>query len=212
MRITRRFHACVDYTHGDTTVIVDPGSFETPENLDSADAVLITHIHPDHVDAAALDAAKTKNPALAIYGPAELAEHLSSEYTVVADGDTFTVGEITVETFETPHGTITSFIPLPENLGFILNGTVFQTGDSFPRLSERLRGVETVLIPVSAPWLKMLDVDTYLGESKPPRFIGIHDGIDNDNGVTLRTGLLTKLAQHHDLEFTPLRPGESVEV
>ena len=129
MRITRRFHACVDYTHGDTTVTVDPGSFETPENL-----------------------------------------------------------------------------------GFILNGTVFQTGDSFPRLSERLRGVETVLIPVSAPWLKMLDVDTYLGESKPPRFIGIHDGIDNDNGVTLRTGLLTKLAQHHDLEFTPLRPGESVEV
>ena len=71
--------------------------------------------------------------------------------------------------------------------------------------------METVLIPVSAPWLKMLDVDTYLGESKPPRFIGIHDGIDNDNGVNLRTGLLTKLAQRYDLEFAPLRPGESVE-
>lgn len=212
MKITRRFHACVQYSQGDTTIIVDPGSFEAPENLDTVDAILITHIHPDHVDAAAVDAAKAKNPSLLIYGPEELGGHISSEYTVVADGDTFTVGDFSVEAFETPHGTITSFIPLPENIGFIFNGGVFQTGDSFPGISPRLTGVDTVLIPISAPWLKMLDVDTYLGESKPPRFIGIHDGIDNENGLGLRKGLLGKMAERYGLEYAALSPGESVEV
>lgn len=211
MKITRHFHACVQYTQGETTIVVDPGSFEAPDNLSSVDAILITHIHPDHVDAIAVDTARSKNPDLPIYGPAELADHISSDYTVVADGDTFTVGEITVEAYETPHGKITNSTPLPENLGYIFNGTVFQTGDSFPGISDRLTDVDTVLIPISAPWLKMLDVDNYLAESKPRRFIGIHDGIDNNNGLGLRKGLLQKLADEHGLTYNALQPGETCE-
>ncbi|MCS5478820.1 MBL fold metallo-hydrolase [Corynebacterium sp. YIM 101645] len=208
MKITRRYHSCVELSEGQTSVIIDPGSFEVPENLAEVDAVLVTHIHPDHVDAAALTAARGKNPQLAVYGPAELAGRVDFPYTTVRDGDTFEVGALHIAVHESAHGTVTHSTPLPENLGFLINGRVLHTGDSFPELD----GVEVALVPVSAPWLKMLDVEDYLRTNRPTRFIGVHDGIDNDFGLNLRRRLLGALAEEHSLEYLPLRPGESVEV
>jgi L-ascorbate metabolism protein UlaG (beta-lactamase superfamily) len=208
MKITRRYHSCVELSEGQTSIIIDPGSFEVPENLAEVDAVLVTHIHPDHVDTEALTTARGRNPQLAVYGPAELADHVDFPFTTVRDGDTFTLGEFAVAVHESAHGAVTSSTPLPENLGFLLNGRVLHTGDSFPELPD----VEVALVPVSAPWLKMLDVEDYLRTNRPTRFIGVHDGIDNDFGLHLRQRLLGVLAEENTLEYLPLRPGESLEV
>lgn len=207
MKITRRYHSCVELSKNQTTLIIDPGSFEVPENLAEVDAVLVTHLHPDHVDVAALAAAKERNPGLAIYGPAQLGGQLAAEYTTVSDGESFTVGDFEVTARQWPHGTITESTPLPENLGYLIDGRVLHAGDSFPQLS----GVEVALVPVSAPWLKMLDVETFLAATRPTRFIGVHDGIDNDFGLALRRNLLTCLAEEYGLDYLPLRPGDSVE-
>ena len=48
MRITKFGHACVRLEHDGTVVVLDPGMFTDPEAVDGADAVLITHEHPDH--------------------------------------------------------------------------------------------------------------------------------------------------------------------
>ncbi|QGU04210.1 MBL fold metallo-hydrolase [Corynebacterium comes] len=208
MKITRRYHSCVELSKGRSRLIIDPGSFQVPDNLAEVDAVLVTHIHPDHVDVQALAAARRHNPQIAIYGPAELADHTDLDVITVADGDIFTVGAIEIAVHEAPHGTVTRSTPLPTNLGFLVDGRVLHTGDSFPVLA----GVEVALIPVSAPWLKMLDVEDFLRASRPIRFIGVHDGIDNEFGLKLRRGLLGRLAEEHGLEYLPLRPGESVEV
>ena len=48
MRITKFGHACVRIEHDGTTVVLDPGVFTDPAAVDGADAVLITHEHPDH--------------------------------------------------------------------------------------------------------------------------------------------------------------------
>ena len=48
MRITKFGHACIRLEHDGKVVVVDPGMFTDPEAVDGADAVVITHEHPDH--------------------------------------------------------------------------------------------------------------------------------------------------------------------
>ena len=49
MRITKFGHACVRVQGDGGVVVIDPGVFTDPAALEGADAVLITHEHPDHV-------------------------------------------------------------------------------------------------------------------------------------------------------------------
>ena len=86
MKITRRYHSCVELSKGQSSLIIDPGAFQAPDNLAEVDAILVTHIHPDHVDVEALTDARRRNPRIAVYGPAQLAEHTGIEFTAVADG------------------------------------------------------------------------------------------------------------------------------
>ena len=50
MRLTKFGHACIRIEHDGHTLVIDPGGFTEPEAVDGADAVLITHQHPDHYD------------------------------------------------------------------------------------------------------------------------------------------------------------------
>ena len=49
MRITKFGHACVRIEHEGHVVVLDPGVFTEPEAVDGATAVLVTHVHPDHL-------------------------------------------------------------------------------------------------------------------------------------------------------------------
>ena len=56
MRITKFAHACVRIEHEGTVLVLDPGGFTDAEAVDGATAVLITHEHFDHYEAAKLRA------------------------------------------------------------------------------------------------------------------------------------------------------------
>ena len=93
MRITKFGHACIRVEHDGHTVVIDPGGFTQPEAVDGADAVLITHEHPDHYDPAHL--ARTDAPVFTIEAVAakirEDAPALAERITVVAPEETFRV-------------------------------------------------------------------------------------------------------------------------
>src|ERR1700759_3578923 len=63
MRLTKLEHACVRLEKNGTSIIVDPGNWTGPEALDGAGAVLGTHEHFDHLNAAVIRAAVTADPA-----------------------------------------------------------------------------------------------------------------------------------------------------
>src|SRR3954470_11483178 len=94
MRITKFGHSCVRLEHDGKTVVLDPGMFTDAEALDGADAVVITHEHPDHYLPDHLE--RTGGPVFAIAAVAEKiredAPAVGERVTVVAPGESFDPG------------------------------------------------------------------------------------------------------------------------
>jgi len=54
MKLTHLGHACLLVETGGARLLIDPGTMSTFEDVRDLDAVLVTHQHPDHVDASRL--------------------------------------------------------------------------------------------------------------------------------------------------------------
>src|SRR3954454_13689911 len=91
MRITKFGHACIRIEHDGHTLVIDPGGFTQPEAVDGADAVLVTHEHPDHYEPANLVRAGV--PVLTIDAVArritEEVPEVAERVTVVSPGESF---------------------------------------------------------------------------------------------------------------------------
>jgi L-ascorbate metabolism protein UlaG (beta-lactamase superfamily) len=177
MELTKHTHATVVLTKGEGNLVVDPGAY-TPNSAElvaEAAAVLITHAHPDHFDAGILDAALEYAPASVVSG---LAEHGAQIVTVKA-GDTFTAAGFDITVFGEKHAVIHPDIPVDENVGFLIDGTVFHPGDAYlvPGVA-----VETLLLPTSGPWTSTQGAVDYVRAVGPTRVVQIHDLMLSDIG------------------------------
>src|SRR2546425_11556262 len=76
MRLTKMGHACVRLEKDGRILVIDPGTLTEPEALDGAEAVLITHEHPDHVDMDRFRIAAERTPHLEIWTTSALAAQL----------------------------------------------------------------------------------------------------------------------------------------
>ena len=82
MRITKFTHSCLRL-EGDGILVVDPGGFSERSALTGADAVLITHEHPDHLDVEALSDALAQRPELKIFAHPDVLPKLTAFRDVV---------------------------------------------------------------------------------------------------------------------------------
>ncbi|MBZ5740430.1 MBL fold metallo-hydrolase [Nocardioides mangrovi] len=179
MRITKFGHACVRIEHDGTTLVLDPGMFTDAEAADGADAVLITHEHPDHYvpdHLRATDAAifTIEDVAAKIRADApEVAERI----TVVAPGESFEVGGLPVRAVGELHAVIHPEFPRLHNSGYVVtagDAKIYHPGDS---LTEPGEAVDVLLVPSSAPWLKAMEAIEFARAVKAPRNLAIHDRI-----------------------------------
>jgi L-ascorbate metabolism protein UlaG (beta-lactamase superfamily) len=184
MRITKFGHACVRIEHDGTTLVLDPGVFTDPEAVDRADAVLITHEHPDHYLAGNLLAADA--PVFTIEAVAakirEDAPALAERLTVVAPGSTFDVGGVPVRVVGEKHAVIHPEFPQIFNSGYVLTAgdtKIYHPGDS---LTEPGEDIDVLLVPSSAPWLKASEAVEFARAVKAPRNLAIHDRIYTEAG------------------------------
>lgn len=209
MRLTKLGHACVRLEKDGATLVIDPGVWsQAAEALRGASAVLVTHEHPDHLDAGAVRTALASDADLELRANesvvGQFAEFGGRVHTV-AHGDRFTAAGFDVHVYGRDHALVHRDIPVIANTGFAVDGEVFHPGDALTIPEGR---VPTLLLPVSAPWLKASEMIDYARQVAPRRAYAIHDGMLNANGV----GLVENLLRLTGAASTRLEPGTTVDL
>ncbi|WP_296604893.1 MBL fold metallo-hydrolase [Nocardioides sp.] len=211
MRITKFGHACVRIEHDGTTVVLDPGVFTDVGALDGADAVLITHEHPDHYLPAHLLASDA--PVFTIEGVAakvrEDAPAVAERLTVVAPGESFDVG-VPVRAVGELHAVIHPEYPRITNSGYVLDlgGTkVYHPGDA---LTEPGEVVDVLCCPVSAPWMKASEAIEFARAVKAPRNLAIHDRVYSEAGLGIVDTHMNAFLPKDGLEYVRRADGEDL--
>jgi L-ascorbate metabolism protein UlaG (beta-lactamase superfamily) len=214
MRLTKYTHSCVRLDDGGRALVIDPGTFsETQLALDGAHAVLVTHEHADHLDAPALLAAAKANASLRVWAPKAVAESLAElgdRVTAVGAGESFEAAGFTIRTFGGLHALIHPLVAAPvANVAYLVGGSVYHPGDSFtvPPVP-----VETLLIPIHAPWSKIGEVIDFAAAVRAPRAFQIHDALLNEIGSGMVDRMVGAVAASYGTTYTRLAATESVDV
>jgi len=190
MQLTSMGHSCVRLTTAGRTLVIDPGAYSERTSIDGAEAVLITHEHPDHFDVDLLRTAAAADPRLGIWTNESIAGmlvDLGGRVHTVSDGASFTAAGMDVTVHGAWHATIHPDLPPTRNVCFLVGSEVFHPGDSFTQPGAP---AATVLLPVYAPWMKLSEAIQFARDLRPQRLIAIHDGMLNERGFGLVDRLL----------------------
>ncbi|MGW4163075.1 MBL fold metallo-hydrolase [Streptomyces sp. NPDC004788] len=210
MKLTKNTHACVRLEKDGRTLVIDPGMFTEEDAALGADVLLVTHEHPDHFDEARLRAALDADPAAEVWTLRSVAEQLTAAFPgrvhTVGHGDTFSAAGFDVQVHGELHAVIHPDIPRITNVGFLVDGSVFHPGDA---LTVPDRPVETLFLPVMAPWNKISEVIDYVREVKPVRAYDIHDALLTDLARPIYDRQIGALG---GTDHRRLAPGDSTEL
>ena len=204
MELTKHGHACITLTKDGVRLVIDPGSYTSPDALDGATAVLITHEHADHFQPGLLNDALHDDPDLTVIVPPSCLDAVGSHggrVLVVGHGDGFEVGGFSITALGEWHEVIHPDIPRVRNVGFLVDGTLFHPGDAYtvPPVA-----VDTLLTPLYSPWTGVTGLVDWVRAVRPRQTIAVHDAPLNDIGHEminrfLRPGALGTGAEHHQL-------------
>jgi Predicted Zn-dependent hydrolases of the beta-lactamase fold len=211
VRLTKYTHACVRIEKDGATLVIDPGVWTESDALVGAGAVLITHEHADHVDPGALRAALERDPDLRVWTHAGLAAalDLGDRVVPVAPGDGFTAVGFDIRVFGGQHALIHPDVPVVANVGFLVDGAVFHPGDSFTLPTV---DVDTLLVPVHAPWSKMAEAIDFTRAVRPRLAFPIHDALLNDRGLGLVDNHLRSRTEAYGVDYRRLAPGRTADL
>lgn len=191
-------HACVRLERSGSSLVIDPGTFSDLSVLDAADAVLVTHEHPDHVAVGQLDVALATRSHLQVWAPAGVVDLLDASTVApgrvhaVQAGEAFMAAGFDVVVLGEWHELIHVDVPRVANVAYLVDDAVLHPGDSFT-LPPATTSVDVLLAPVSGPWLKLADVIDYVRAVHPRLVVPIHDAPLNDIGTALADRLVASL-------------------
>jgi len=158
VRITPIHHASLLIEAGGKAIHVDPWSQGRYEGLSQADLILITDIHPDHLDTAEI--AKLSKPGTVIVAPPAVAERVTSA-KVLRNGESTTWDGWTIEAI--PMYNLTRG-PAPGKLfhdkgrgnGYVLTygGKRFYIAGDTEGIPEMraLRNIDVAFVPMNLPY------------------------------------------------------------
>ncbi len=193
MEITKYAHACFVAIKDGQSVVVDPGelssNFTVPKN---PVAVVVTHIHGDHWSADHL----TQMPNVPVFAPDDAANRLRElnlNVIVVAPGETKQVGNFKLTFTGGQHALIHPDTPMCRNVGVLINdGEVYYPGDSFASAGMP---IETLAVPIAAPWMKTAEAMDYLTQVRPKRAFPTHDAVLSEAGKQFADNWMKQAAE-----------------
>ena len=211
MRITKFGHACVRLETGDERIVLDPGGFTSPEAVDGATAVLVTHEHADHYSADHLRRADA--PVFTIEAVAtkirEEAPDVAERLTVVRPGERIDVG-VPARVVGEKHAVIHPEMQHFDNSGYLLeleSVRVYHPGDSLTLPGE---DVDLLLLPVSGPWLKISECIDFARDVGAQRSLGIHDRVYSEVGLSMAGAHLSRFLGERAQTYVRLEDGQDL--
>jgi len=211
MKLTKHEHSCLILTKGGATLVIDPGTFTTPlTDLEGVVAVVITHEHADHWTPEQLTRILDRNPDARIIGPAGVAAAATGvAVETVTHGDSVDADPFALRFFGGKHALIHSTIPIVDNVGVLVDDSLYYAGDSYTVPDA---AVDTLAVPVGAPWLKIGDAMDFVLDVKPRRAFPVHDSVLSQIGKNMTQARIQAVTEQGGGEFFVLEPGESIDL
>jgi L-ascorbate metabolism protein UlaG (beta-lactamase superfamily) len=181
LQLTWLGHSCMRIENDGFVTVVDAGLVSDADALNDADAVLITHEHPDHYNPDRIAAAVAARPGLPIWTNKSVAGLISGSISgakvhTVGNGDAFTLGGIDVQVHGEWHAEIHPDVPRVRNVGFLFNNSLFHPGDA---LTDPHAPVDLLLAPEFGAYTKLGNTIDFIRQVKPQRVSPVHDsGLD----------------------------------
>jgi L-ascorbate metabolism protein UlaG (beta-lactamase superfamily) len=211
VKVTKYEHATLVVTTADQNLVIDPGVFLTPPDFANTVAVVVTHDHADHWTADNLRRILEISPDARIYAPQGVADAAEGiDVHVVKDGDTVEAAPFTLRFFGSQHAVIHESVPVPENVGVLVNDELYYPGDSYT-LPDGVE-VDTLAAPVGAPWLKIGEAIDFVLAVKPKRAFYAHDMTLSVAGKGMQADRLKWATEQNGGSWIPLEVGESVDL
>jgi L-ascorbate metabolism protein UlaG (beta-lactamase superfamily) len=177
VRITIINHASMMVVGGGAVIQVDPVGAPRYAALPQADLVLISHTHPDHLDAAAVE--RLKKAGTLVLGPESVAKALPGT-TVLRNGESRQVGRWRVEAvpaYNLTRGPAPGAFYHPKGDG---NGWVLTIGDkrfyiagdteNIPELPA-LKNIEAAFLPVNLPYTMTPEEAAAAARAVKPKYV-----------------------------------------
>lgn len=211
MKLTKFQHACFTLEKDGATLVVDPGVFShdfiAPKRVDG---IIITHEHPDHLDPALMQRLIAEHPKATIIAHSSITSQFAQSPTLTVNaGEPQSFGPFTLQFFGGIHAPIADGVDVPPNLGILIDESLYYPGDSFA-VPEGV-SVQTLALPVSAPWLNFAQVRNFLAAVKPELVFPTHDGILSEDGKQLAEQMVGGFAHSQGILYKRL-DGESIDL
>lgn len=211
MTITKYEHACLVIEEAGSKLVIDPGSFSTSlPKLEKVTAVVLTHVHGDHVDERRVKQIITDNPDIKVFSTREVADTFPNLRPIVVEAGTMQqIGPFTLAFFGGKHAIIHPSRPRAQNVGVLVNSIFYYPGDSF---SLPGRPIKVLAAPAAAPWLKISEAMDFITAVKAERAFPIHDAVLSEIGLRMADNMLEPVAKDAGTTYQRLKTGQSITV
>lgn len=188
MQLTHLGHSAVLLDVAERRILIDPGNFSDAwHGLVDLDAILVTHLHPDHLDPEHVPALVAANPQASLYVEPQVLTviDLPTARPIAAE-TSLDLGGVRVSAVGGLHAVIHADIPRIGNVGLVVTAegepTVFHPGDSLAAIPA---GIDVVAVPAYGPWAAMKETIDFLRAVAAPQGFCIHEGMLNQRGWNL---------------------------
>ncbi|QXV67313.1 MBL fold metallo-hydrolase [Mucilaginibacter sp. 21P] len=210
MNISKFLHSCLVFEDKGYKILFDPGKFTFAEGLIKPDsfadvnAIIITHIHPDHLDVDNLKKIVASSQA-PVYTNDEVGEALAEEdipFNIIKEG-TFDLGPFKLQAFPVQHEPLLDN-PIPQMTGFIINDKVLHPVDSMETKLTEFRDIDVLIMVTMAPFANELRIAGFADRVRPKRILPVHDGYAKEFFLKQRYENYRKHFEKSGIEFHPV--------
>jgi len=210
VKLTKYGHACFTVEIDGQVLVVDPGNLSTDfQASDNTVAIIVTHAHPDHFDPDVLASIYNRNPESLLLSTAEVTEkmvdHRSQKVSLNSEVQ---VGPFRLKFLGGTHATIHESVPAIDNVGVIINETLYYPGDSFVNPDQPIKALA---LPLGAPWLKTANAIDFMVAVKPEVVFPTHDAVLSDAGKKINDSWIERFAEPLGIRYQRLG-GEQSEL